>query len=103
MAFDLAISGCIASIWSLYLAIGQSFLASASISSASISSASISSAFKPNMFVFIKRGEIFKRFCCKVGHIEENDKRKQTKCISQRLICNHAYAACGLANEFFAT
>ena len=38
MAFDLAISGCIASIWSLYLALGQSFLASASISS----------AFKPN-------------------------------------------------------
>ena len=93
MAFDLAISGCIASIWSLYLALGQSFLASASISS----------AFKPNMFVFIKRGEIFKRFCGKVGHIEENDKCKQTKCISQRLICNHAYAACGLANEFFAT
>lgn len=93
MAFDLAISGCIASIWSLYLALGQSFLASASISS----------AFKPNMVVFIKRGEIFKRFCGKVGRIEENDKRKQTKCISQRLICNHAYAACGLANEFFAT
>ena len=87
MAFDLAISGCIASIWSLYLALGQSFLASASISS----------AFTPNMFVSIKRGEIFKRFCGKVGHIEENDKRKQTKCISQRLICNHAYAACGLA------
>ena len=93
MAFDLAISGCIASIWSLYLALGQSFLASASISS----------TFKPNMFVFIKRGEILKRFCGKVGHIEENGKRKQTKCISQRLICNHAYAACGLANEFFAT
>ena len=98
MAFDLAISGCIASIWSLYLALGQSFLASASISSASISS-----AFTPNMFVSNKRGEIFKRFCGKVGHIEENDKREQTKCISQRFICNHAYAACGLANEFFAT